>query len=75
MKKTLLMLIIAALLLVAVGTSPLTALAADQDYAIISNSAFEAEQGNLFSTVFFVESDNAIEALEFHLGLVEGCVK
>ena len=38
-----------------------------KDYAVITNSAFEAEQGNLFSTAFTIESDKSVEALEFHL--------
>ena len=56
------------LILTFVGLCSITAAAqTDKDYAIVSNSAFEAEQGNLFSTEFSVESDNAVEVLEFHL--------
>ncbi|MBR2308998.1 MAG: leucine-rich repeat domain-containing protein [Oscillospiraceae bacterium] len=56
------------LILTFIGLCSVTAAAeAEKDYAIISNSVFEAEQGNLFSTAFSVKSDNSVEALEFHL--------
>ena len=66
MKKRIVTMLV--LILTFVGLCSISAAAQTvEDYAVISNSAFEAEQGNLFSTEFSVQSDNAVEVLEFHL--------
>lgn len=66
MKKRILTMLV--LILTFVGLCSITAAAeAEKDYAIVSNSVFEAEQGNLFSTEFKIQSDNSVEVLELHL--------
>ena len=64
------------LILTFVGLCSISAAAqTNEDYAVISNSAFEAEQGNLFSTAFTIESDKSVEALEFHLSYDKSLAK